>query len=316
MGPVLDAIRDTVKRLLTLPLEPCTATANTVRATHSINRRLRKLLVVSRRPRINEVVNAPNPRGTTDESLTTISLRRSDGSPLAVIWNYACHPVAAPRIHAVSAHFPGSVRTRLRDNTRAPALPVLFLQGFSGDTRPAASAHVHSPSRRLRQLVSGPLFEHMTPRSYAAWCTSLADVVETCRSGERVVGSTGISARRAELPGSEFYTPASRPVSFACVRIGPSIVLIGLSGEVVSAYAKVVRAALTQPYVCCVGCIDHTYGYVPTGAMTVEGGYEAGGFRRTFAIDIVLKDVEDAVFAGLALVAPEAEFVRYRESVR
>src|SRR5690606_9733626 len=65
-------------------------------ADHSINRRLRKRVAVGRRLRINQVVMAPNPSGETDESLGVIALVNRDEAPVALIWNYACHPVGYP----------------------------------------------------------------------------------------------------------------------------------------------------------------------------------------------------------------------------
>src|SRR5699024_7187358 len=62
-------------------------------ASHSINRRLKKRFMLARKPRFNEVINAPNLEGVTDELLTAILVKDLNQRPIALLWNYACHPV-------------------------------------------------------------------------------------------------------------------------------------------------------------------------------------------------------------------------------
>lgn len=69
----LESLRATlvqaVDELLNRPMERCSISAGSTKAEFSINRRRRKPLVIARRPRINAVVNAPNPGGVTDDTL-------------------------------------------------------------------------------------------------------------------------------------------------------------------------------------------------------------------------------------------------------
>jgi len=315
LANLLAKLARAVEQLMVEPREECTLAVGQGQAAHSINRRLRKLVVVARRPRVNAVVNAPNPEGVTDETITTMTLRRADGTALAAIWNYGCHPVASPRRHAVSAHFPGVVRSVIRGDENDDSLPVGYLQGFSGNTRPSATTVVHSPGRKMRRMLTGSIFEHMTRDSYEQWASDLAACVRRCRETESLVNVTKISVARAELPGRDFYVPGALPVVFSRISLGRDVALIGLSGEVVAEYAHVVRAALRERYVCCVGCLDHTYGYVPTEAILAEGGYEAGSFCRKFSLEGVAPGVEAAVLSGLSAVAPEATF-RHRSAGR
>ena len=296
-----------VQDLISRPMEKSTLNVSSVNARFSINRRRRKPLVIARQPRINAVVNAPNPDGATDDTLTSISIRRLDGSAIAVIWNYACHPVAGPIRKAISAHYPGFARVAVRGREADQDLPVLFLQGFSGNTRPSASVSVHSFRRRLRQLISGPLFENMTSSSYEEWSTNLAKSVENCIDRERPVSADYLSAARVELNGELFYKPGSRPVTFSRIDLGKSITIIGMSGEVVAEYAPRLRSYFNDRNVCCVGCLDDTFGYVPTGKIVREGGYEAGGFCDAFGLEQVNPSIERSVMSGFAKLLTGAE---------
>jgi len=121
-----------------------------VSAKHSINRRFRRRVTLARRspshwrgPPVRLVFNsylmAPNPHGVTDELITVLISRSPAGRAQFVIWNYACHPVGFPDKDKVAADYPHYVRDILRTTLGVADLPVLFLQGFSGNTRPSAS---------------------------------------------------------------------------------------------------------------------------------------------------------------------------------
>lgn len=270
-------------------------------AEHSINRRLRKRLVVGRRIRVNEVVNAPNERGETDETVLALALQDQSGKLIAMIWNYACHPVAYPRLNTVAAHFPGVLRKSLRDREANPSLPVLFLQGYSGDTKPSASAQAHSRLRRLRQLVSGRLFEDMTVASYTKWSRSLAEVALATLDSASPIGSPLVTTQRESYEGTGFATPLEEPVTFHGVHIGP-VSLVGVSGEAVSGYASRVRNLAPNQTVFCVGCIDHPLGYIPTMQVLEDGGYEGGGFCSAFSLAGLNPDIERNVMRGFVEV--------------
>lgn len=267
------------------------------RANHSINRRLRKRLVVSRRPALNQFVNAPNADGPTDETIVTATLRDESGKAVAVIWNYACHPVGAPRSNAVSAHYIGRARERVRASEGCEDLPVLFLQGFSGNTRPVATARAWTLKRRLRELVMGPLFEDMSPCVYESWTASLAGALQQAREREVPIRSDSISVVRLERSG--LYGPEESPIIFSKVDVGEEFSIVGISGEVVAEYALPARGLIDRPFVCCAGCLDATFGYVPTTRILEEGGYEGGGYLSEFGLKWINPSIESQVLRTL-----------------
>lgn len=299
LGEVTGAVTDALGATPT----PVSLSVGETDAHHSINRRLRKKLVIARRPRINDVVNAPNPAGPTDERLTVLVVRDAAGRPIAIIWNYACHPVGGPVRNAVSGHFPGYVREALRADATLEHLPVLFLQGFSGDVRPNASAEVHSLPRRLRQLLTGRLFEDMTWPSYRRWCTSLAQtVISTVREAVPIPAGP-LEAARTTSPADLFVEgTALADMSFSRLAFGESLAVYGVSAEVVVEYAERLRSRESTRFVMCVGCTDQVIGYIPSDAVLAEGGYEAGGYCHSFGLKRVAPGVDRAMMDSFVAV--------------
>src|SRR6202795_3838722 len=139
------------------------------------------------RPRLTRSGNArssgfgPNPNGDRDESVRVLEFSNSGGKPITVIWNYACHPTDFPGFLQVSAEYPGIVRSRLR--SELGDIPVLFLQGFSGDVRPPFSGRSAGLVGFLRRVLVGPQFRNPLDGEWEKWSHSLADsVVSFARS--------------------------------------------------------------------------------------------------------------------------------------
>ncbi|MBP3977589.1 hypothetical protein [Microbacterium sp. BLY] len=293
---VTGVITQTVRTVLLSPRQPVSISVGDTSAAHSINRRLRKRVVVARRPRLNAVVNAPNPDGPTDEQLTALMVRDAAGKPLALVWNYTCHPVGGPVRNAVSSHYPGAVRETVREALDAPALPVLFFQGFSGDVRPNASTKVHSLRRRMRQLISGRLFEDMTWTDYREWCRGLSAVLLRALDETTTVGAAGLTGQRHLVPVERLVKGRDAGVmSFGRLGIGDLVTIYTASGELVVDYALHARRAATSRFVLCVGCVDDVVGYIPSHRVQDEGGYEGGGFARAFGLEGLQDDVQEVV---------------------
>lgn len=274
-------------------------------AKHSINRRRKKLFFLARRPKFNFVAAAPNPRGMTDEMVSVINVQAGGGKLIASIWNYACHPVAHPEPRKYSSHFPHQVRLALR-RPASSATPVLFMQGFSGNTRPNASVGARTLKERARRLVSGPLFDAMSKTSYDEWVHTLASLVSQVSLSATNITAETISTIRTTQPGFKFADELQEGVSFHSVLIGKDICIVGVGGEVVAEYAPWVRERTQSRFTLCVGCVDVVFGYIPTKRMLDEGGYESHGFCRSFGIRALHPEIEATTRAGFEAVLPPA----------
>src|SRR5271165_1285345 len=76
------------------------------------------------------------PTAPVDPTLTVLRIDRADGTPLAVLTNYACHPVVfGPDNLRYSADFPG-VMNHLVEQELGGSVQSFFLQGAPGDINP------------------------------------------------------------------------------------------------------------------------------------------------------------------------------------
>lgn len=83
-----------------------------------------------------------NPDGVCDTDVGVLRVDRADGSPLAILVNYACHPVVVgPEDAAVNPDFPGPMRQIVEDVSGATCL---FLQGAGGNVLPLEGFFDHS----------------------------------------------------------------------------------------------------------------------------------------------------------------------------
>lgn len=72
--------------------------------------------------------------GPIDPEIGVLRLDREDGSPLAVVYNFACHPYVTVPEGGVTADFPGFASKVIEDNL--PGAMAIFLQGAGGDITP------------------------------------------------------------------------------------------------------------------------------------------------------------------------------------
>ena len=80
------------------------------------------------------VVAGPNPDGPSDPTVGVVRIERFDGSVVAILVNYACHPtVLGPANDLVSPDYPGSTKRVVEHHLGGRCL---FLQGAAGDVGP------------------------------------------------------------------------------------------------------------------------------------------------------------------------------------
>jgi len=154
----------TTKAVAIASEQPCTL---------AMNRRLRRF-IIDHRGIGRRVAMAPNPSGPRDDVLRMLRFESPDRRPQAIIWSYACHPNAYPVPHAVSADYPGIVRERPR--REFGPIPVLFLQGFSGDIRPPFCTAADTLVRRVSHWLRGPRFRRPSLGEWQDWAAGIAGI--------------------------------------------------------------------------------------------------------------------------------------------
>ena len=235
--------------------------------------------------------------GPLDDALGVLRIDRTgDGSPLGLVVNYACHPVALRDNNlGFSADYVGWLRQTVRGATGAPCL---FLQGAAGELIPDASP----PS--IDDRAKG--FPADVPRQIAF----------ARRFGDRI----GVEAVRIARDASEVDVPllSGRTATFRAsfegseesvafevqaLRLGP-LAIVGLPVEPLNALGLALRdlASPTGPSaVWCAGYANGCYGYLPVREEYVRGGYEVGSAHRYYGRPgPFAPDTAERVLAGAA----------------
>lgn len=73
--------------------------------------------------------------GPIDPTIAILSLSRTDGSPLAVVYHFACHPIMNPPSFGNSADISG-IASHAIEETLGHGAVALFIQGCGGDINP------------------------------------------------------------------------------------------------------------------------------------------------------------------------------------
>ena len=289
----VELVADRIAGLLADLLHSTTEEVRTIyregHANHSINRR-------RRRPpeklggwfKSRPIELAPNSYGKRDETLRLIELRsRTEQAPICFIWNYACHPTSFPLRDRISAEYPGVVRRAVRAEAGRD-LPVLFLQGFSGNVRPRALASPDSLRGRLRGLRNRHFWHRFSADEWNRWSGDLAARVVHAYQTEPVFtvddGPVQVECQDVELDsltGSPFHR--GREFRIQRLQVGTKLQLFGVSAEPMVEHLDMVRRCYPSLTTVPVGYIDDVFGYLPTTAMLPQEGYEVSGHLPFFS---------------------------------
>ena len=82
--------------------------------------------------------------GPVDPEIGVLRLDRQDGRPLALVYQFACHPIQGHRGSQNTSDLVGFASRVIEDNLGDGAV-ALFLQGCGGDINPVGYKGVHSP---------------------------------------------------------------------------------------------------------------------------------------------------------------------------
>jgi hypothetical protein len=122
-------------------------------------------LAVNRRERTPEgrVILGWRPDGQVDRSVTALQARRADGSAIATVVSYGCHPVTVgPDVLDYSADYPGPMRDAIRRWTGGEAV---FLQGAGGNVLPRVAFAGHDEAARFGRRLALEALHALAERS-------------------------------------------------------------------------------------------------------------------------------------------------------
>jgi neutral ceramidase len=279
-----------------------------------------------------QIVLGQNPAGPCDRELHVARLDAADGSPLATIVGFACHPVShGGRWTQLSADFPGRMRTAAEALTGSPCL---FIQGAAGNINPVQMEHSYEPARRLGTILGAAVvqaYEAAQPDVVGTVATLRADLplpamtfpdvpagqaaVAALEAEHRRLVESGAAAgslwwcehrvkrARAMLDSRETGQPLPPvPAEVSAFRIGP-VAAVTVPGELFCEIGMRIKAASPLPYTLIAGYTNGSVGYLPTMEAYSEGGYEVTHACR---VDPAAGEMIEAE-AGRLLAALRAE---------
>lgn len=299
--------RTMLGRLLAGPFAPLTMSASESDWDGAIHRRKAwPLPYFGEKGRFgwHEPAMAPNDAGPRDRRVRSWQLRTADGAPLAILWNCACHPTGFPQQDQVSAEFPGRVRAAIRAG-HGETLPVLFLQGFAGDTRQRAPEIRPALRNLVRTLRYGPSFCAFDMAGWVRWSDDLSAVVMATLEAPDPAPLSGPIRSAAASIGLDALLDGDngdRQIEFRRLSIGDRLDFWAVSAEPSIALKACIPDARET---IALGYLGDVFGYWPTAAQAAEGGYEGRGFIEIFglkgrfrrSIDTIFKDMVERLRA-------------------
>lgn len=221
--------------------------------------------------------NRRHPGGLVDRALPVIRLDRPDGTALALLISYACHPVVLSAQNTLlSADYPGATRRHLEESTGATAL---FATSCAGDvnTGHALDGRPEALHRRTfarceaigRRIAEAAL---QSPRSIAPQVVDADRDTLQISLEQPVTGEFApVATRHVDIP------PSGWKAHVTALRWGPAII-VALPGEPFAQASLQVREqllTLTDAQVVAVlGYSDGCPGYFPACGEYALGGYE------------------------------------------
>ncbi|MFN8928054.1 MAG: hypothetical protein ACK5WM_21170 [Rhodospirillales bacterium] len=259
--------------------------------------------------------NRRHPGGLTDPSLPVVRVTGTDGTTLAVLVAYACHPVVLGADNRLwTADYPGFVRRRIE--AAVPGATALFLTGCCGDantghtaaaslTRAAAEGRTYAAADAYADRIADAALAARpaataTGPARGGSATVRLDFVREARPvgdlaadwrAERATATDPVRAvvldhwiAWAEGPGAGPLTPHDARVG---VLDWGGVRIAALPGEIFAETGLSVRTGLdgrpTGGGTIAVAYADGCPGYVPPLSEIPHGGYEVAEAHRYFA---------------------------------
>ena len=220
-----------------------------------------------------------NPEGPVDRQIGLIRIERADGSPLALVANYAMHGTVVGRyIHLISGDAPGIVAEYVEQKWGAP---VLYVNGAAGNLSPIHE-HLDFEGEQQRERNRQALMhfrvllgDRILKATERIVCTASVKLQATRTVVETPLkqGLTWPESLADYHRVTEFGNSVVRlPMRF--LKIGEEVLIWALPVELFAQIALAVRQQSPYPHTFFFGYCNGLWGYLPTAQAFGEGGYE------------------------------------------
>jgi hypothetical protein len=232
------------------------------------------------------------PTAPVDKEYAVIRIDRADGTPLAVLFNYACHPVVlGPDNYEYSADYVGAARALVEKELQTTCL---FLQGGCGDINPymdktplgqGGIAEMQKMGRSLGALLAKTARDTQTavPEHPSIQFESRQIPVRMRWD----IDDPEVRAVLSKAYGPRFDNVIARsiknntvPCTLTTLLIDGQIGLVGMPGEIFVAFQKAIKTRSPVKNSFLVGYTNGYHAYFPTLEDAAAGGY--GGKTATY----------------------------------
>jgi hypothetical protein len=236
-----------------------------------------------------------NPEGPVDRVFNLLRLTRADGSPIALVLNYAMHgTVMSGQNLSISGDGPGVVSAYLEEKLGGN---VLYVNGAAGNIAPIYSVYANARSGHLSEFRV--LLGNRVLSTAATLGPGTSEV--SIRHAETIVATPRKEtlewpAELAGYAGSDGRPLVKLPLRF--VRINDTVIWsapVEMFCEIVMDVRERSPFAQTMYF----GYTNGWFGYLPTATGFEEGGYEPRTSPFTAQVEADVSQAVTAVIHGL-----------------
>jgi hypothetical protein len=264
-----------------------------------------------------------------DERLPVVTITGDDRKPIAVLYNFSCHPVAAHNDrNLISPDFPGYAAQSIR--SKFPETEVLFTLGAAGDVNPTefhsldlARSYGHTIGDAIVGLMSTvqapeseaesePVLDAtsrvvelpVAPLPSAEWLTAEHDRWE--KEAERLRQEGGPHSKLEDaLIKAEWASEAldvatdgralsHLPMEITAVRMGP-IALVSMPGELFVEIGMSIKKSSPFRYTAIVELANGSLAYLPTAEAYKNGGYEIDFSAKVYGLYMLTEQTQPII---------------------
>ncbi len=224
--------------------------------------------------------------GMIDPSVGVIRVDDKQGNPLAILVNYACHPVVfGPDNLRYSADYPGAMARVVEESWQNKPI-CFFLQGAPGDINPLldktplaenADAEMRRVGAKIGREVARVSHTIQTEMPANPELAYFSEEMNFKNRWSQESLRSAIMAAYGPNPAKRYFRYLNDPIaaSVTTLVINKQIALVGLPGEPFVGLQLLLkqRSPLAATFLC--GYTNGYVGYFPTIRDAVAGGYGA-----------------------------------------
>ncbi len=286
-------------------LAPASLKQGAGKTTFAVNRRN------NREAEVPELLAKGTPlKGPVDHAVPVLTVTRSDGKLVAVLFGYACHPTTLS-FRTWCGDYPGFAQLEIEK--QHPGVTAMFVNTCGGDQNPLPRRTVelcrkygHMLAVAVEEALKQPLkpvstgvrseFEYVElPYLKVAVRDELRDLQ---KDGNAIRARWAARMLRKLESGEKF--PGAYPYPIHAWQLGDEMLVIGMGAETVVDYALRFKKEFGPgTWVC--GYADDMIAYIPSRRVWEEGGYEGGSRLYEYGRPAFrwAGDVEDRIAASV-----------------